>query len=199
MKEYLFVVVVCAAGCLVRFLLAPNSQDELATVRQRMSERRRAQREQDPSAGDGSSPPSQPTAPDTTDEAAHQERDELIMSSLYSLRVDHPENGGLVENAISKAPQGERPGATNNNNTTTEGNIIVRSYRAATSSSPRSTSTNGKRECCICLDVYKPGEIISWPKSDQCNHIFHQECAVEWLRTHDGCPLCRTKIVNINV
>lgn len=51
-------------------------------------------------------------------------------------------------------------------------------------------------ECCICLDGYHPGVSICAAKTAKCDHVFHQDCVVEWLQTHDKCPLCRVDLMN---
>lgn len=48
--------------------------------------------------------------------------------------------------------------------------------------------------CSICLDQYLVGDTICWAKTNECNHIFHQDCIVQWLQDHDECPLCRVDI-----
>eukprot|EP00980_Cylindrotheca_fusiformis_P001361 scaffold340_cov96-Cylindrotheca_fusiformis.AAC.2 len=50
-------------------------------------------------------------------------------------------------------------------------------------------------DCCICLNGYRPGETICAPITDKCNHLFHEECVMEWLRDHDLCPLCRVNLM----
>lgn len=50
-------------------------------------------------------------------------------------------------------------------------------------------------ECSICLEPYKPGEMICIAKAEACNHVFHKECLVEWLKTKDCCPLCRVNLL----
>lgn len=52
-----------------------------------------------------------------------------------------------------------------------------------------------KDECCICLEHYSPGETICVPVTKECNHVFHEECIVEWLKNHTECPLCRIQIL----
>eukprot|EP00980_Cylindrotheca_fusiformis_P029727 scaffold23790_cov166-Cylindrotheca_fusiformis.AAC.4 len=53
-------------------------------------------------------------------------------------------------------------------------------------------------DCCICLNDYRPGETICSPITDKCNHLFHEECVMEWLRDHDPCPLCRVNLMESN-
>jgi len=45
-----------------------------------------------------------------------------------------------------------------------------------------------QHECCICLEAYCPGEVLS---STMCNHVFHVACLAEWMRRATHCPLCR--------
>ena len=28
-----------------------------------------------------------------------------------------------------------------------------------------------------------------------CKHLFHHKCLVDWLRSHQTCPLCRTYVL----
>ncbi|CAL9044077.1 E3 ubiquitin protein ligase RIE1-like [Musa acuminata AAA Group] len=47
-------------------------------------------------------------------------------------------------------------------------------------------------ECCICLSQYEDGvELHSLP----CNHHFHSDCIVKWLRIKATCPLCKYNIL----
>lgn len=49
-----------------------------------------------------------------------------------------------------------------------------------------------KKECCICLMEYEPGDgIVATP----CDHIFHKQCCKEWLQLSRSCPICRRDIV----
>ena len=52
-----------------------------------------------------------------------------------------------------------------------------------------------KRECSICLAEFQPKETVSWAKSKECSHVFHQDCIIQWLEKHDECPLCRIDII----
>lgn len=51
-------------------------------------------------------------------------------------------------------------------------------------------------ECSICLNNYSSGDVICVSKHDGCNHVFHQDCLAEWLKTKDHCPLCRVDLMN---
>lgn len=49
-------------------------------------------------------------------------------------------------------------------------------------------SEDGNTDCSICIDVMRVGEIqLSLP----CKHMFHEECALTWLKEHNTCPVCR--------
>jgi hypothetical protein len=50
-------------------------------------------------------------------------------------------------------------------------------------------------ECCICLEPYNNGQVICSAKTTECNHIFHQNCAMQWFQNHDQCPLCRVTLI----
>ncbi|TQV96609.1 hypothetical protein V2A60_003005 [Cordyceps javanica] len=49
-------------------------------------------------------------------------------------------------------------------------------------------SEDGNTECSICIDGMKVGEVVV---SLPCNHSFHEECVVAWLKAHNTCPVCR--------
>jgi E3 ubiquitin-protein ligase RNF115/126 len=52
---------------------------------------------------------------------------------------------------------------------------------------------NGKATCSICMDNVELGaEVMTLP----CNHWFHENCVVTWLKEHETCPHCRQPITN---
>ncbi|KAL6189905.1 hypothetical protein ACLB2K_036306 [Fragaria x ananassa] len=47
-------------------------------------------------------------------------------------------------------------------------------------------------ECCICLSQYEDGaDLHTLP----CNHHFHANCIVKWLKMNATCPLCKYNIL----
>ncbi|KAF3595711.1 hypothetical protein DY000_02024974 [Brassica cretica] len=47
-------------------------------------------------------------------------------------------------------------------------------------------------DCCICLSSYEDGaELHTLP----CNHHFHSNCIVKWLKMRATCPLCKHNIL----
>ena len=54
-----------------------------------------------------------------------------------------------------------------------------------------------KSACVICLEAFRKNDLVTWSKSMECRHVFHQECLEAWLENpkHDDCPSCRCQIV----
>lgn len=50
--------------------------------------------------------------------------------------------------------------------------------------------SNDYIDCCICLDKFDENHksIVL-----ECNHRFHKECILNWLKKELNCPLCRKK------
>ncbi|KAG7022947.1 E3 ubiquitin-protein ligase SDIR1 [Cucurbita argyrosperma subsp. argyrosperma] len=46
---------------------------------------------------------------------------------------------------------------------------------------------DGKR-CAVCLEDFQPKEEVM---TTPCNHMFHEECIVPWVKSHGQCPNCR--------
>lgn len=45
----------------------------------------------------------------------------------------------------------------------------------------------GKR-CAVCLEDFETKQFVT---STPCNHMFHEECIVPWVKTQGKCPVCR--------
>lgn len=46
----------------------------------------------------------------------------------------------------------------------------------------------GKR-CAVCLEDFKGGEEVMLTP---CDHMFHEDCIVPWVKSHGQCPVCRS-------
>lgn len=47
--------------------------------------------------------------------------------------------------------------------------------------------------CAICIDHYDDTDEVY--VGEDCNHMFHKECLLDWLQRHDGCPCCRKNMI----
>jgi Ring finger domain len=52
--------------------------------------------------------------------------------------------------------------------------------------------------CSICMNDYSEGEILCWSQNSRCRHCFHRDCAIEWLMSHEECPLCRSNYLSLD-
>jgi E3 ubiquitin-protein ligase RNF115/126 len=52
---------------------------------------------------------------------------------------------------------------------------------------------DGTAECSICMDNVEIGSDVTVLP---CNHWFHGDCVIAWLKEHDTCPHCRKPITN---
>ena len=55
-----------------------------------------------------------------------------------------------------------------------------------------------KLTCAICLDEFRINDKVSWSRYHKCNHVFHHECIIPWLKRHDECPYCRCNYIMPN-
>ncbi len=60
------------------------------------------------------------------------------------------------------------------------------------------TSVTSLEPCSICLNDYVEGDVLCWSQNSKCQHCFHKDCAVEWLMTHEECPLCRNNYLSLD-
>ena len=45
--------------------------------------------------------------------------------------------------------------------------------------------------CSICLESYNEGNEVTWSPNENCTHVFHKACIIEWLIEQEKCPCCR--------
>ncbi|KAJ0628950.1 putative transcription factor C2H2 family [Helianthus annuus] len=70
-------------------------------------------------------------------------------------------------------------------------NLYYRDFDAR--SKPRENE-DGK-SCVVCLDDFEPREMVTLTP---CNHMFHENCIVPWVKSHGQCPVCRFVISERN-
>lgn len=54
--------------------------------------------------------------------------------------------------------------------------------------------------CAICLCQYVVGDRVVWSKHPACQHVFHEDCMVDWLvnvRSEATCPCCRQEFISM--
>ena len=47
-------------------------------------------------------------------------------------------------------------------------------------------------ECTICCSTLKESDVLVIPAS--CQHKYHSDCIITWLKTRAECPMCRALI-----
>ncbi|KAH7405135.1 hypothetical protein KP509_15G057800 [Ceratopteris richardii] len=54
-------------------------------------------------------------------------------------------------------------------------------------------ASQGDDACCaVCRELFEKGEEV---KEMPCKHIYHSNCILPWLETHNSCPLCRRELL----
>ena len=53
-------------------------------------------------------------------------------------------------------------------------------------------ATNDSFECGICIERFKQKDVVS--TLGGCNHEFHEDCVMQWIRKKGKCPMCRGKV-----
>jgi hypothetical protein len=188
-------ILICLGVFLLRtFVKYSRHHQQFEAVRSTMWQRRRATQ---------ASLPTVPQASITTNDAdasaiiiCKRARDERIMDKfLFYTVTDEKTDIPLTQ-----------PGSTNDDddddeeNPNLEGEIQERSSISFESFCDRTMLPSSRREsqmeeCCICLDGYTAGEVICASKVKECEHVFHKDCLLEWIKNHDPCPLCRVDLM----
>ena len=51
---------------------------------------------------------------------------------------------------------------------------------------------NQPQDCVICRETFQPSQsVVQLPS---CGHVFHDTCALVWLKKHNTCPYCRLEL-----
>lgn len=48
-----------------------------------------------------------------------------------------------------------------------------------------------EKKCVICLEYFVNGDLLT---TIPCFHLFHPKCIIEWFKSKNTCPICKTKI-----
>lgn len=69
---------------------------------------------------------------------------------------------------------------------------LTPSFHSASSEDPKFDLDDENMEpCVICLTNYVVGDSVCWSHNSACDHVFHSECIIQWLISHEECPCCR--------
>jgi len=49
----------------------------------------------------------------------------------------------------------------------------------------------GDDACAVCQDAYHLGQDVLWVP---CDHVFHRDCILPWLKSSSTCPICRSHV-----
>ncbi|GFP89979.1 ring finger protein 215 [Phtheirospermum japonicum] len=62
--------------------------------------------------------------------------------------------------------------------------------RLGTKSSVRNAAEDddGTKRCAVCLDDFESKQFVT---ITPCNHMFHEDCIVPWVKSQGKCPVCR--------
>lgn len=63
--------------------------------------------------------------------------------------------------------------------------------RLGNKSAASNDDVGGKR-CAVCLEDFETKQFVT---ITPCNHMFHEECIVPWVKSQGKCPVCRFVIV----
>jgi len=200
MPEAIFCILVCIIILIIPACIHIRRQREVARQREEQNADLPAFRQQQQAQRRaGNNTPAAPTTTTTTttqpsapveETTTTESRKELVMKHLYHRTLEHGESVRNLSMILAAA--NDRYDDTSKNN-----NVVSRSWRSAETSVNKFVGQ--KPECSICLDHYEAKETVCWAKNDDCDHIFHKDCIVQWLCSdHDDCPLCRTNLLEYN-
>ena len=85
---------------------------------------------------------------------------------------------------------GNEAGNENNNNNNPI--VVERTVRIMIVENPNRYFKNDSTDTCpICIETMEIGEEKEELASMGCEHTYHKDCIVEWLKINSTCPICR--------
>ena len=125
-----------------------------------------------------SDPDRDPTQPSAEDLIAMLERQAEALAAATT--------SGAIDEDIVRANQSARRSAGSDS-------IRALERRSTAPLADSDLASLPERECPICRDDFEAGQrVIKMPCSRA--HVFHRECAAEWLARDDSCPMCRSAL-----
>ncbi|KAE8717169.1 hypothetical protein F3Y22_tig00110057pilonHSYRG00068 [Hibiscus syriacus] len=101
-------------------------------------------------------------------------------------RQHHLDDNILMTSVTGRGLPRSTPGATNGLN-----RLAIDAYPTSSVGPSRRLPNPNDNVCSICLCEYQADEMLKTiPK---CNHYFHVDCIVQWLKLNATCPICRDK------
>jgi hypothetical protein len=190
-------ILICLAVFLLRtFVKYSRHHQQFAAVRSTMWQRRRADAQ--------AALPTAQQASITRNDADADESDIIICRQIRDKRIMEKFMFHTVADENTDIPH-TQPASNNDNDDDEENPNLDEEIQEWSSISfesfcnrtmlPSSRRESQMEECCICLDGYTAGEVICASKVKECEHVFHKDCLLEWIKNHDPCPLCRVDLM----
>lgn len=71
--------------------------------------------------------------------------------------------------------------------------IVSNRSKSSTCSLTISHNPQDHATCVVCRDTLQLGQ-TTLTLANFCGHVFHEECALHWLKNHNTCPYCRRSL-----
>ena len=162
---------------IVRFIEVIVFERRLDRIRKERRERQAQQQQQERNDNENNDNHVDIDINNTEEEVDDEDIDNDESKDQFS---ESPENTFIYGTVSSKKGNGL------NDHKTSLSNIFAASTRFISSGV---VNINDEEEICIiCYDVFERGKLCA---RLTCGHIFHRNCAKEWLEESGTCPLCR--------
>ena len=127
--------------------------------------------------------------------------DELIPSWLLIIATQTFQHAQVISEEHFEYIFQEDESSEPNTPTQYESNLILPPEISSRQNKPFNRCTN---ECSICMLEYDVGDVVVCSK--YCNHVFHQECILNWFshsciksgQSNKSCPTCRCKFLDLD-
>lgn len=48
-----------------------------------------------------------------------------------------------------------------------------------------------RSQCAVCIDNFEVNQVVT---QMPCKHMYHSDCILPWLASHNTCPVCRYRL-----